>query len=291
MIDFILAGIGVLALLIGSLTDIKTREVPDTISYGLIGLGLALRVGLAIFSGDWNSFGVSILWFLIFVGIAFFMFYSGQWGGADAKLLMGLGIVFSHYPQSLLKYVNPDLNIYFPLSLFINILVIGAIYGLIISLILALKNWKKFTLEYKKIKKNYSKFYRYTILVSLTFLILGILSIFLNILISILLFFISIVSFSFIYLMIFAKAVEESCMVKLMKTSDLTEGEWVVKDIYHEKEYICGPKDLGIDQKQIDLLKKYKIKEILIKQGIPFVPAFLIALIISLIFGNLIIPL
>jgi len=78
-------------------------------------------------------------------------------------------------------------------------------------------------------------------------------------------------------------------MLKLVEPKELTQGDWVAKDYFHGRKKIAGPKDLGIEKKQIDLLvelrKNKKINKILIKHGIPFVPSFLIAFIVSLIFG------
>ena len=93
------------------------------------------------------------------------------------------------------------------------------------------------------------------------------------------------------YLWIFIKAIEKACMFKYVRPMQLTEGDWIAEDIVVGGKRICGPKDLGIEKKQINLLvklyKQNKLKEILIKEGIPFVPSFLIAFIFSLVYGNL----
>ncbi|PIO05594.1 hypothetical protein COT47_04145, partial [Candidatus Woesearchaeota archaeon CG08_land_8_20_14_0_20_43_7] len=52
------------------------------------------------------------------------------------------------------------------------------------------------------------------------------------------------------------------------------------------KKYICGPKDLGIEKKQIAILLKHKVKKVLVREGIPFVPSFLIAFIVNVFFQN-----
>ena len=92
------------------------------------------------------------------------------------------------------------------------------------------------------------------------------------------------------YMWIFVRAIEKSCMYRLVEPSRLTEGDWIVKDIYVGKQYICGPKDLGISKNQIRKLIKFhrqkKIKKILIKEGIPFVPSFFIAFVLTLTVGN-----
>jgi len=80
-------------------------------------------------------------------------------------------------------------------------------------------------------------------------------------------------------------------MLKYVEPNRLTEGDWIAKEIKYNGKYICGPKDLGIERKQInELIKLYnqkKIKRILIKEGIPFVPSFLMAFVITIMYGNL----
>ena len=81
-------------------------------------------------------------------------------------------------------------------------------------------------------------------------------------------------------------------MLKYVLPKQLTEGDWIAKDVKVDGKYITGPKDLGIEKKQIRRLvsfyKKNKVKKILIKEGIPFVPNFFIAYVVTLIFGNFI---
>ena len=89
------------------------------------------------------------------------------------------------------------------------------------------------------------------------------------------------------YIWLFVKIIEESCMIKNVAVSKLTEGDWIFKDVFIGKKYIAGPKDLGISREQIELLKKYsargKIKTVTIKEGIPFIPAFLVAYVATIV--------
>jgi len=100
-----------------------------------------------------------------------------------------------------------------------------------------------------------------------------------------------IIAISF-YLWISIRAVEKISMLKYVEPMKLTEGDWIVKDIVYNGKKIVGPKDLGIEKNQIKILiglyKKGKIRKVLIKEGIPFVPSFFLAFIVTLIFGNLI---
>ena len=109
--------------------------------------------------------------------------------------------------------------------------------------------------------------------------------------IKLMLFYLALASVGTFYMWAIIKAVENSCMLKYVKPQQLTEGDWIAKDIKIGGKYITGPKDLGIEKskikKLIELYKKRKIKKILIKEGIPFVPSFFIAYIVTLVFGNL----
>ena len=271
-----------IALFIGSVTDLKTREVPDWVNYGLIisGLGLNLLFS-AIYS---NSFFIinSIIGLAIFFGIAYIMFYAGQWGGGDSKMIMGLGAMIGID----VSFQEPQ----FLLGFFINALFIGAIYGLFWSIYLAAKNKKKFFMEFRKIllQKNIVKSKKFMIAI-LAFLFV---IFFLNNApsIKILILSLAFLVLTTFYMWIFAKAIEKSAMYKLVEPAKLTEGDWIVNDVYVNKQYICGPKALGISKSQIrklvEFYKKGKVRKILIKEGIPFVPSFLLAFVVTLIFGN-----
>ena len=88
------------------------------------------------------------------------------------------------------------------------------------------------------------------------------------------------------YLVIGIKSVEAVCMYKRVKPKDLTEGDWIADDVFVKGKRICGPKDLGIEKKQIRQLIKSRVKSVVIRIGIPFVPSFLIAFLITLWIGN-----
>jgi len=271
-----------IVLLIGSITDLKTREVPDWINYGLISAGIGLNLLFSIIYQTPSFIINSLIGLLIFFGVAYLMFYTGQWGGGDSKMIMGLGAAIGINVGSFSSE--------FLFGFLINILFAGALYGLLWSVYLAYKNRQKFKKEFRKILSHEkSEKIKWAIL-ALTILLVVVFFIIKISYIRIL-----ILSFAFIvltafYLWAFVRAIEKSSMYKLVEPSSLTEGDWIVKDIVVNKVYITGPKDLGIEKKQIrrliELYSKKKVGKILIKEGIPFVPSFLIAFIITLLFGN-----
>jgi len=276
--DLLLYGLVFLGLSVGSFTDLKTREVPDWLSFSLIFSGLGLRLLFSLTDFSWMIFFSGVIGFLACVVVGYLMFYSGQWGGGDAKLLMGVGALVG------LDFVFPPKLLFFLVAL----LVVGAVYGLFWVFALAIKNWSKFATEFVRLHRRFSKLS----------LILFTLSAFLLVLFLVLslesVFWLPFVVFALFpvggfYLWLFFKSVEVVSFFKRVSPTQLTEGDWVVNDIVINGEKICGPKDLGLEKDQIARLVKFwqsgKIKTVLIKEGIPFVPSFLFAFLILFGFG------
>jgi len=304
MLFYIASTLALIALIIGSITDMRKREVPDWVNYSLIASGFGFNLLYSVINSDFSFFVNGVAGFLLFLGFALVMYHSGQWGGGDSKLLMGLGALFGvnvvffkmvyFNIMNLFKPMYPSIYVELPfaINLIVNVLIIGAVYGLLWSFILVLMNRKKFLKEAKKYleDKKIRKIQRYSLI---GFVALLIFSFFIkDILLKITIMALLVLVFLVFYLWIFIKSVENSCMLKYVEPMKLTEGDWIAKEVKVSGKYICGPKDLGIEKKQIKQLigfyKKGKIKKVLIKEGIPFVPSFLIAFILTLIYGNIV---
>jgi prepilin signal peptidase PulO-like enzyme (type II secretory pathway) len=399
--------IGFIVLLIGSYTDFKTREVPDWINFGLVGVGFGVNLLFSVIYWKINFILASIIGFVVFFVLAWFMFYFGQWGGGDSKMLMGLGALFG------IDVFSRNL---FLVHFLVNVLLVGALYGILWSIMLILKNRKKYVKSFKSLMKSkkIALMKKIVLILFIILLLLGI--IILDPFIRIALMYSSIVIVLTFYLWIAIKAVEKSCMLKYVKPQQLTEGDWIARDIVLNKKIflrkkmisnndinklkkfyyginkkirikrkyfffieltktidlsriskgdivkqslkingftlrknqkitkklyekikvyirkndmldvkirrkilffwisktihpiklkksdfllqdimqghiVSGPQDLGIEKYQIELLKSLyaagKVKKILIKEGVPFVPSFFIAYIITLVYGNL----
>ncbi len=277
MLSYILIITGLIGLIIASITDIKTREVPDWLNYFLIIAGLGLRLIYSVYEMNFSYILYGLLGFGVFFLVALLMYYTKQWGGGDSKLLMGLGALFGSYPVNIL--FNPNLNQPFLLILLINIILVGGVYGILWALYLGFRNWKNTKKELNKINLKFLKYFSFLLLLPLALLIINF-----SLFIVALLFLLFIILI--IFILIFIKAVENCCMYKNVGINKLTEGDWPAHDIKYKGKTICMKNSLGLTKKEIILLKKYKFKNILVKEGIPFVPSFLIGFIISIIFGN-----
>ncbi len=267
--DILLVILAFLGLSISSIVDIKTREIPNWTNFSMIAIALAIRLIHSLIASDWFYILYGLLGFILMFVLGNLMYYTRQWGGGDSKLLFAIGAIFGTKP-----YFFTDFPIPFLAVLFIAILISGFFYSFIYSSILAVKYRKKFLNEIREIISSYKKI-RF---ISTTIAILiAILSLFVPPILKPFILSLSAVLIFATYWIIFAKAIEKSCLVKSIPISKLTEGEWIVDEKLKEKFKISK---LGIEKSQIEQLKEANIKEVLIKEGIPFAPSFLLALII-----------
>ncbi|MEM4397852.1 MAG: hypothetical protein QW757_04485, partial [Candidatus Woesearchaeota archaeon] len=217
------------------------------------------------------------------------LYYTGQWGGGDSKILFGLGSLFGlNYSFNFLQISEIFLNDFF-IKFLINVFFLGAIYGILWILFLSLKNYKESFFEFKKtLSDKKAKYLRYFSGFFVIFFLYFInfsnferlyLSNSDKIIFSLFL----IIIYAMNYLFAYVKAVEKISMVKLIEPEKLTEGDWIVDDIIIEGSYITGPKELGITKEQIEKIiyfkKQGKIDKVKVKYGMPFIPSFLFSLL------------
>tara|TARA_Y100000310_G_C20653090_1_gene800546 strand:- start:996 stop:1664 length:669 start_codon:yes stop_codon:yes gene_type:complete len=212
------------------------------------------------------------------------MYKTRQWGGGDAKLIMALGVVFSQYPTDLLTWFLPTLDLpFFVGTFFVNVLIAGLVYSLFMSVGLAIKHKKRFIKEMKKRMGTARKIRLLLGGVSVLIILGWFVSQNLPLLVVGITF---ALLYLFCYLFLFLKAVEASCMIVAIPPSKLQEGDWILQTIKKGKKILYNKQSLGVTKQEIQLLKQNKIKSIIIKKGIPFVPSFLIAAIMSWVFGD-----
>lgn len=266
-------------ILAASLFDIKRREVPDWLNFSLIFAGLGLRGIYSLITWDYWYIVYGIIGFVLAFIIGLAMSYGRQWGDGDSKMLLGIGACLGFsFGFSLLKLNSWPLF----LSFFINSMIAGAIYGLIYAIVLSVIHWKEFKKEFVKFDK------RVFVLPLVVFIVLAVIcfalldEVFMSIGISL-----ALVIVVGVYIIIFMRIVQASCMIKNTDVYSLVPGDWVVGEVRIKGKVICSSKDRCLNEEQIKMLKRYKVRKVMIKNGIPFVPSFFFGLIITLIWGNL----
>ena len=279
LFDILITAATLIILTIASISDLRTREIPDWLSYGLLFFVVATRGLESILLKDSYYIIQTMIFFAIFFAFGNIMYYTRQWGGVDTKLITALGSALAIKPS----FLGGISIVPFPAILLLNILVVGAIYGLFYAVYLSFKHKKEFKKEFKKLNHAPK-----TIGIKVGMLIIA-LTLFI---LSFTLFpretrgVTSIIAITFLvvpYLITALKSTELACMYKQILVTNLTEGDWIHNDVYKNKKLIYKVNPYGADNKSIELLKKANIKQVLVKEGIPFVPPFLLGTILTLV--------
>ncbi|MEM4500338.1 MAG: A24 family peptidase [Candidatus Woesearchaeota archaeon] len=288
-VDIFLSIFGLIMLVLASIEDIKKREVPDLISYTFIIFPLLARLYASFIINNFNYFLLSLIPLGLSLGIGLLMYYTNQWGGGDVKVLLGIAGTIGTFPlflttpiaEKILVELNLPLktNLFFYIFFIISILE-GAILGLSYGIFLIIKNWevsKKHFIEYLKRAK----------IENLVFLSMDTILLILAIFLQEIYYFVAFIAMIALHLLLpLVHTIENISIIELEPTK-LTEGDWVVEDIYINKKKIYSKNQPGIELKQIEELIKYHrqglIKKVKVKVGFPFVPAFLTGYITTFI--------
>jgi preflagellin peptidase FlaK len=123
-------GLTTFFLLYASWSDYKTREVSNNVWILFAPLAFALTFA-ELFLFDFSMFPYYGLCFALTSAFAIILFYAGGFGGADAKALMCLALALPFYPSVLLKPLmnetSPIMNMFFPVTVFSNSVVLAAL--------------------------------------------------------------------------------------------------------------------------------------------------------------------
>ncbi|MFH1823312.1 MAG: A24 family peptidase [archaeon] len=277
--DILLISLAFIALVIGSITDIKKREIADWISFSLFAVALAIRGIVSLISKDPTYFLYGLLVFGILFVILVPAYYGKLFGGGDVKILLAIGACLATTPVFLTKLSVFSFSTPFIVSLIINGLIIGSLQGIIWGFVTLCKKPDKWCFSFKTtFKKNRKIIYSSGIL-ALLFLI------------AIIVFKEPILLITFVMLILlpvlfaFAKASEDTGFIKLKSPNQLTEGDSLTKEVKIGSKTLKQTAD-GLTKKDILLLKKFN-KKVLITDGLPYIPALLLALILTFLFDNI----
>ncbi|MEA3378752.1 MAG: A24 family peptidase [Nanoarchaeota archaeon] len=283
--DILLVLITFVALLIASYLDVKNKEVPDWISFGLIAAALGIRALYAFNFNDWLYLLYGLAGFGLMFILGIILFYAKMWGGADSKLLMAFGAVFATKPS----FIKMELSffgehLFFLLIILISIAIVGAIYGLGWGIYIYFKNMAKANKEIKRlfIKKKFMRKIYFILAVSFIFVAL----IFSSRMLKPITLALAIIFFVYPYFYFIIKGIENVGMVKLISTKKLREGDWIIENVKIGKKIICQSSDLGLSKIQLKELRKLN-RQVLIKEGIAFVPAIFLGSFLVIILGIL----
>jgi Flp pilus assembly protein protease CpaA len=249
------------------LQDLRRREVDNIWNFSLIGVALAYRLAVSVDAGSYVFFFNGLIGFLVFLVLGNLFYHMRLFAGGDAKLLIALGAIL---PLSFDWIANFKIFGWFILLFLFG----GSIYVFIWSLVLVVGNFGKFRMEFDKQVRESRMFFYVSWLLVLTWLVVSYF-VFAELLV------LGLVFLLFPVLFVFAKSVEESCMIRKVSPERLTEGEWLYEDIYVGGKKIES-KWGGISKRELELIKEKYRRKVVIKIGIPFTPGFLIGFLLLL---------
>lgn len=251
-----------IGILFAVFQDFKRREIDDWLNLFLFFSG----VSFLFFSGVivFNHVVIVEFGFFVFVAcmLSLILYHSRFFSGGDAKLFFAITPLFFS-----IIFFDALSNV----LIFIACLVLsGCVYSLIYSGVFFIRDFKYtrkvFLLE---VRKRYAK----------VFLLFGIILLFFGIADTIFLFF-GFFVLLFIFLMVFAKSLESVSMKKVLSTHNLREGDWLFYDLRVGGRTFKKNWE-GLTEEDVSFLKRFN-RRVVVKDGIPYAPAFFIALLLYL---------
>ncbi|MEK6928482.1 MAG: prepilin peptidase [Nanoarchaeota archaeon] len=254
-----------LYVIFASVQDLRKREVADWLTFSLIVFALAYRAFYSAVEDKYNFFVLGLAGFAFFFVLAHLFYYGKVFAGGDAKLLMGFGAILplESFGDILIN------SMVFILILFSS----GLIYSLAYSFFIISENKNFFPRAFSKEIRE-KKYMLYGSVLLFVFFFSAI--IFYNFPVFSIIF--SVVPLLYIYL----RAFEKSCMIKIVPANRVGIGDWLEKDIVISGRKIRKSVH-GLSKEDVKAIRKSG-KRVMIKYGVPFVPAFLITHIVMVSF-------
>ncbi len=259
--DYFLFFLGLVWVGFATVSDLRKREVPNWLNFSLILFALAFRYFYAVVT-DFHYFLYGLAGFFFFFILANIFYYGKVFAGGDAKLLMGLGAILPLFSDYILNF---KMMLYFV----VLFMIMGSLYGLAYSSVLVLFRLREFRSEFsRQIKKSF-------VLVVISFVATG-LSLFAGWFLVGIAWLLPLIFLLLPFLYVYAKSVEEACMVVGLSPSKVTEGDWLYRPL-RVKNKVILPTWEGLSKRQVAFIQENYRGKVLVKQGIPFVPAFFFA--------------
>jgi hypothetical protein len=272
MFEYILLLAGLLGFGAAGLLDLKTTEFPDWLPYSMIIFGLGVHGLWALATGSAHIFINSLVTGAVLLAFGLALYFTKQWGDGDAWLLGAMGFLF---PTSL-GFSSGQTP--FQIVLLFNFFFIAFAYLVGYSIIIGARNSvvrKKFMAGLSRDRKGLAG-----MIAAFTGACLGLAGLMtytygvpLDMLTNILL-----MPFLLAFILLFiryCRLIESDVFKKKVSASKLRIG-----DVLVDKKW------KGLTEKELKTLRG-RGGTYVVKEGVRFAPVFIMTMIISLFFGNI----
>ena len=269
----ILLGVAVGGFGLAAYWDLKTTEFPDWLPYAMIALALVTRGVFSLLMWDFSHIIYSVIIGLVFLGFGLLLYYLKQWGDGDAWLLGVMGFLFPDSGSFIVGTLLP-----FPVALLFNFFLIAFLYLLVYSVVLGVKSSGKsgkFLTELGNAKREIGK-------------LVGVFTLATIVLMGYVAWQFGIPLWELVYLLVFpplllsvlvftryGRFVEQNLFKKKIPARKLMVGDVLIEDKWR-----------GLTEKEVVKLRK-KGGDVWIKEGVRFAPVFVITVLVTLLWGNL----
>lgn len=284
MIQFLLFTVALLGSSIAAAWDLKTTEIEDKIPYTMIAIALVVYGLQSIIEWDYTLILNSVVVGGLFFVFGFVLYYFGQWGGGDAKLLSAIGFLLPNIGALDSIFPNMALLFPFPVSYLFNVFFVGATYMLLYAFALTVTN-KKIVYEFKRDVKAsaniivvasvallviflfmnwiFAKHFQISLINEAPLILVGSLTP-LALTIGVFL------------IWKFVRAVENVAFKKRVHVKKLKVGDVLLSSKLWE----------GLTEKELKRIRRSNKKYVWIKEGVEFAPTFPLALLFTVYFGD-----
>ena len=249
------------ALALASFEDLRIREVPFLLSYGLVIMGVAFSALDAVASNTFLPLLHSVLGGVIAYGLGYAMYVSGQWGGGDVMILTGVATFIGFNP------VEPTSFIVYVVLVFVA----GSFYGLLWAATLMCRQSDVVREEVPSMR-----LIRVGVGMGVTaglgaaaFAVTGLAQ---GVVLSAS---VALFALSLTVVYIFRHA-EDALTVVRKDPEGLVPGDWLVEDV-DVADGVVSSRGEGLSVEDIHRLRHKYDGSVLVRNGVPFVPSFLLA--------------
>jgi len=261
MFELVALGAALVLGFAAGLWDLKTSDIPDEAPALMAVLGLFIWYVSGLTTGNWMPFTISAVLGTAVFAIGWGLYKAGQWGGGDAALLAGI------------FYLVP--NVTFLAGYALNFLIVALVYSVVYSICIGFTHPRIFgyTVDEIKRRKIWIALLAWIIFGLVIILVLSLLGAYSTLLIGLWL-----AVFGMIVFYVYARAIEKKVFRRSVQLAKLKIGDVLASSKQWE----------GITQEQIDGLRRKHVRVVEIKEGVRFGLVFPLALVVTLLLGNLI---
>jgi len=284
MFQLVAFAVAIIGCAIASYWDLKTTEVPDMIPYTMGAIGLATYAVQSMLVWSLVPLFSSIIAGTALFVFGYVMYYFGVWGGADAKLLAAIGFLLPSISELSFGASLPKLGIMFPFpaTYTTNVFVVGTVYMLLYASVMAFRNRKIIQAFKKDLRKSSKVFFAtfaalFMAFVAIDWMLYVQLGMAPDVSLAVMNSVLPLAATMSLFVIYkFARAVEDVGFKKRIPVKKLRVGDMLMKTRKLE----------GLTQSQVRRIKKSKMKYVWIKDGIRFIPAFPLALLFTIYYGD-----